>query len=130
MIEEIKKRIEKEDVFFKHNNFHIIEASKDKVILKANITNNSLNAYGIIHGGTMFSLGDEAMGVLAFLTGRKAVTLNASINYLKPGKGSFITCTAELVKSGSKTAYARAYLYNEKEELIALMDGTYFYIDE
>ena len=61
--------------------------------------------------------------------GRSAVTLSANITYLKPGKGNYITAQAEIVKYGKQTAFAKCNIYNEKEELIATMDGNYFFID-
>ena len=130
MIDEDLKKMEEQTGFFKHNNFHIVEADKDNVIIKAEITDNSLNPYGIVHGGIIYSLGDVTLGLITYLTERAAVTLTSSINYLKPGTGKYLTCKGELIKAGRSTAYLRAYIYNDKEEMIATMDGTYFYIKD
>lgn len=115
--------------FFKHNNFHVVKANKEECIVKAELTENSLNPYGMAHGGLIFGLGDVVMGMLARASSRPAVTLNANINYLKPGKGEYIIAHAELIKSGKKTCVLRANIYNDKEELIATMDSNYFYLD-
>ncbi|MCI8460557.1 MAG: PaaI family thioesterase [Bacilli bacterium] len=114
--------------FFKHNNYHVEKATEEECIIRADLTENSMNPYGIAHGGFIFGLGDVVMGMLARSTGRAAVTLNASINYLKPGTGKYLLATAEMIKNGKTTCVLRANIYNDKEELVATMDSNYYYI--
>ena len=104
--------------FIQHNNIQIEELDK-----------NSLNPSGIAHGGLVFGLADTAMGVLAYLTGRKVVTVDSNINYLKPSSGKKITCTSEAIKVGKTLGVYEAKIYNEKNELTALVTGTYFFLD-
>ena len=121
--------LENEEGFFNHNNFSIEERTKDNVILKALITKNSTNPYGIAHGGFIFGLGDTVMGMLARKDGRNAVTLNANITYLKPGTGEYLIAKGEIIKQGKSTCYLRANIYNDEDKLIATMDSNYFYIN-
>lgn len=129
MEDDMMKKITEEKGFFKHNNFEFVEVTENSAIIKANLTENSMNPYNMVHGGLTFGLGDMAMGVLLRTRGRSAVTLSANITYLKPGRGNYITAKAEIVKYGKQTAYTKCNIYNELEELIAIMDGNYFFID-
>lgn len=122
-------KLENENGFFKHNNFHIVEANEKECVIRAELTENSMNPYSIAHGGLTFGLGDVAMGVLARSTGKPAVTLNANINYLKPGTGKYLLAKAEIVKVGKATCVLRANIFNDKEELVATMDSNYFYLN-
>lgn len=117
--------------FIKHNNFSLIDIDKEnlKVTLKADLNENSLNTYGIAHGGLIFGLGDTAMGVTAKLTGKNAVTLSSNITYLKPAKGAYLIAKSEIIKNGKNTCYLRCNIYDEKEVLVSTMDGNYFYIN-
>ena len=124
------REMEEKEGFFRHNNYQVVEATNESIIVKANITTNSLNPYGKVHGGLIFGLGDVVMGMIAKTTGRKAVTLDANINYLNPGDGEYLICKGELIKSGHKIAVVKANIYNDKEKLIAIMTGNYYYIDE
>ncbi len=128
--QEIYDTLEKKNGFFKHNNYHIIESNKEKVILRADITEESLNPYDMVHGGLIFGLGDTAMGALVREQGDSAVTLNSTINYLKPGKGKYITAVSELIKKGKTIYYLKANIYDENESLIASMDANYYIISE
>ena len=126
--EEALKKLAEEDGFFKHNNYEIVEASENACIIKAKITKNSLNPYGIAHGGFIFGLGDTVLGMAASATGRPAVTLNSTINYLRPAKSEYIIAKAELIKAGKTTSYLQAKIYDDQDKLIASMDANYYYI--
>lgn len=115
--------------FIKNNNYKVEEIIENKsATLVGTLTDISNNPYNIAHGGFIFGLGDTAMGVAASSTGRKAVTLSATINYLKPSTGKYLKAVAEIVKSGSTTCYLRTNIYNDKGELVATMESNYFYV--
>ena len=40
-----------------------VEATEEACVLKAKVTKNSLNPYGIAHGGFIFGLGDTVLGM-------------------------------------------------------------------
>ena len=115
--------------FIKYNNIELIEVTEERTVLKTIINENSLNPYGIVHGGLLFGIADTAMGVAVRNTGRKALTMNASINFMKQGKGNTITAHARITKNGKNICYVEASLYDEEDKLIANMNSTYYYID-
>lgn len=128
--EEIIKTMEVKEGFYKNNNFHIVECEGDVYKMRADLTENSLNPYGFAHGGLVFGLGDTTMGMLARRTGRKAVTRSANISYLKPSLGKYITASAEMIKCGKKACFLKAEIYNDKDEIVAVMTGDYFFIED
>lgn len=116
--------------FTGNNNYKIIDFTEGQSAkLKAFITETSLNPYNSSHGGFIFGLGDTAMGIVAASTGRKAVTLSSTINYLKPSQGEYIIAEATMIKSGKRTCYLKANIYNDKQELTTVMDSTFCYIE-
>lgn len=122
-------KMENEEGFFHHNNYHIVEANDKNIIIRADLNNNSMNPYNMAHGGLIFGLGDTVMGMIAAASGKHAVTLNANISYLLPGTGKYLIAKGEIVRSGKTTCVARANIYNDKEKLIAILSSTYYYID-
>lgn len=129
MKEQMMNYFEENVSFIKHNNIHIKSIDKDKVELYANLTDESFNPYGSVHGGLIFGLADTAMGSLALLTGRKAVTVDSNISYLKPCKGKMIKCVATPVKVGKTIAVFSANIYNDKDELAAVVNGNFMFIE-
>lgn len=121
--------VNEQNGFLKHNDIIILESNEKTSKVKMNISENSLNPYGIVHGGLIFSMGDTVMGITIRSTGRDAVTLDGTINYLKPGKGKYLIATSEVIKVGKTTSVLMANIYNDKEELIAVMSATYYFIN-
>jgi acyl-CoA thioesterase len=116
--------------YIKNNDITVVEIEEGKkAVLKGIISDKSLNPYNVAHGGFIFGLGDTAMGVAAATTKRQAVTMSSTINYLKPSIGSYLTAEAKVIKSGKSICYLQTNIYNDKKELVATMDGNYFYIN-
>lgn len=129
MLELARKTIEEMPGFIKHNNYKVEEITNEYTKMSVTLTEDSMNPNGVAHGGLLFGLADTTMGLLARTTGRNVTTINAQIDYLRPGKGNKITCIAEPLKIGKTTAVLRANLYNEEETLISTVTGTFFFLD-
>lgn len=128
-VQDVLNKMENEDGFFHHNNYHIVDANENNITLRADLDSNSMNPYDMAHGGLIFGLGDTVMGMLAATSGKRAITLNANISYLLPGTGKYLIAKGEIVRSGRTTCVARANIYNDEEKLIAILSSTYYYID-
>ena len=64
-----------------------------------------LNGHGIAHGGITYALADSAFAFASNSRGRKAVSIETSINHLKPlNVGDVITAVAEETSLGHKIA--------------------------
>ena len=128
--ENIIKYFNKFEGFIKHNNIYLDSLDEDKAVLYAKITEDSLNPGEIVHGGLLFGLSDTAMGALCYLTGKKVVTVNSSINYLKPCVGEKIKCIATPIKTGKSIGVYKAEIYNEDDELAAVVTGTFMFLNK
>jgi len=108
--------------------------------MKNDLVGNFLQ--GILHGGVISSVLDMAGGMIVMASALtkhpdasmedmvdilgKCSTIDLQVSYLRPGRGEHFTAKAWLQKSGSKIAFTRMELYNDKESLIATASGTYF----
>lgn len=126
---EMMRKVTEEPGFFKHNNFSFVDIKDDYAELRADLDENSMNPFNIAHGGLIFGLGDMTMGVAVATCGRHAVTLNANINYLRPGVGKYLIAKARVIKRGKTTSYLKCDIYNDKDVLVAVMDSNYYFID-
>ena len=116
--------------FMKCHNYTIESIENHVATIRAPLDENALNPYGFTHGGFVFALGDTAMGVAARTIGKKSVTLSANISYLRIGKGKFLRAEGRIVKEGKNILFTEANVYNEENELIATMSGTYYIMEE
>lgn len=124
-----KKYMDSVGGFIKNNNYSLVDIKKDYCVMEAEVTDDSLNPYGIVHGGFMFGLADTAAGVAARSSGRKAVTLSSHIEYLHACHGSKIKAVVEPLKVGKSVSVYEVSVYDEKEVMVAKATVDYFYMD-
>ncbi len=88
-----------------------------------------LNHSGTVHGGAISSLIDIAMAeALNAITGEgeQPVTIQLTVNYMKPGKPGTLTSTAQVRKGGEQVTIVEAEVVQEDDdEVVALATGTY-----
>jgi acyl-CoA thioesterase len=88
-------------------------------------------AYGIVHGGAVFTLADSAVAVsVASLVkpNRKFVTVEMKINFLEPIREGIIEATAVVLRKG-RIMPAEVDIINN-QELVAKAIATYIILDE
>jgi uncharacterized protein (TIGR00369 family) len=94
------------------------------------VWNNSLD---IVHGGITATLLDTVMGTVinAILPeGFGAVTSQLNIHYIAPGIGDTLTCRAEIIHHGGKTAVVSGEAFAADGKKIAHATGTFFIIQK
>lgn len=126
--ENIINNFDKYDGFIKHNNIHIETIDDDRAVLYVDIDKNSLNPNDTVHGGLLFGLADTAMGTLCFSTGKRGVTIDSNISYLKPCKGNIVKCIATPVRIGKTISVYKAEIYNSDNELSAIVTANFMFI--
>ena len=92
MIENYAEKIKHEsNGFIRHNGIRIVSVDEERSVLEAEITDNSRNVWGSVHGGFLYTMADTAAGAFARIKyGRRNVTLNGSMNYLRPKVGGHV----------------------------------------
>lgn len=68
-------------------------------------TKENCNPYGILHGGAYYTLMDQLAGMAACCSGRMAVTLDATVNYIRSAVlGETVRCELTAVHVGGTVA--------------------------
>lgn len=124
-----KDRLADDKGFVNNNGYTVIKVEEHYCEMEALITDTSKNPFGIAHGGFIFGLADTAAGIAAMTDERVAVTVNSSIDYLKPGKGDKLIAKASVVKSGKSISVVDVFIYDSGLELISKAVVTYFYMN-
>ena len=109
--------------FMEYNGIEIVSISLDHSVLKATITDNSKNPYGMIHGGLLYTLMDCSAGITARADNHNYVTQNVYVNYLGNVKDqAVIYAEGTVVKRGRNVTVIHAIARTEDGKLLA--DGT------
>ena len=107
MFDRVRNFLNENDHFAKENGMVVtrIEEGFSEAVLTA--TERHFNGVGIIMGGALFTLTDFAFAAALNSFGFRAVGMNASTAFLKPGKGipgAKFTAQARLVSKTRRTA--------------------------
>ncbi len=92
------------------------------------VTASHLNPGSIAHGGVIYTLADAAMGaaVMALLEpGKRCVTAELKVNYLKPVAAGRVTAHATVVRLGRHLATVTTDLRDDDREVVAIGLGTF-----
>lgn len=123
---ELLNELNHSTLFMQHNNLELTEIKPGWAKIKLTIDQKVLNPYGMVHGGILFSMADTVAGAACIASGKKCVTLNSSINYIKPGTGNIIIGIAKEVSAGNSICVYDVSLYNEDNTLISTSTFTMY----
>ena len=91
------------------------------------VTEEDLNPLDIAHGGLYFSMADNAAGSAIAAYVKKAVTLNAQYNFMRPAKaGDVLTAVAKEVKHGGTVCVCDIQITNQDGKLMGTGTFTFY----
>lgn len=118
------------DLFSQWLGIRRIAEGEGHCTLEMEVRPEMVNGFGIAHGAITYALADSALAFASNARGRKAVSIETSINHLKPVvPGDILTAVAEEVSLGHKLG-----IYNIRitrgEDLVALFKGVVYRKEE
>lgn len=99
----------------------------DQVIISLEVKPHHLNIIGIVHGGVLSSLLDNAMGlaVMAVRPEEKAVTTNLNVLFVAPMKETKLIVKAEIVHQSRKMITTQGTITDHEGNLSAIGSGSF-----
>jgi len=105
----------------------VVDIEEGKINYRTKIIDKHCNIYGVVHGGTLASIADVVMGVSCVTLGKRVVTLDMSISYIKNVHiGSTLTAVGEVISNGKTIMRAVGQIFNEQQELLVRAQASYF----
>ncbi len=123
----LRERVER-SAFHRGLGLRVEEASPGEVRLSMEVREDHLNLQGLVHGGLLATLADTAMG-LAVLTavgpGRRYVTVDLSIRFLRPARPGRIEAVGRTERVGTSVGFAEASVTDGEGTVLVRASGTY-----
>jgi acyl-CoA thioesterase len=95
--------------------------------LQMTVREEMTNGFKIAHGGITYSLADSALAFAANGHGVQSLSIDTSINHLKPVKiGDVITAEAKEVNVTRRTGIYQIEITNQDDELVAVFKGVVY----
>lgn len=96
--------------------------------VRLDIKEQTLNRGGIVHGGVICSLVDQAIGAavkFALGKGGRAVTVELKVNFLAPTTTGTLIATGRLIREGQHLLVGEAEVLDQDGRMIAKGLGTW-----
>lgn len=105
--------------FAVYNGILIKEVSLDRAVGELNITDDSLNLMGIVHGGAYFTLADVTAGAVARSNGLRHATLDSSFHFIRSAKSGTLRATGRTIHRGRTTCLVGVEVTDADGNLVA-----------
>ena len=119
----------RENGFMNYNHIEMERVEPDWAVFRLEIRPESKNVYGMVHGGAIYSLADNAAGSAAHTDGRNYVTQTGTLHFLKNQGEGVIRATARVRHRGRSTALVEVDVTGDGGKLLATGEYTFFCID-
>lgn len=116
------------NAFALYNGITVRQLELGKGEASLTIGSNHLNPLGKLHGGAYYTLADCAAGVACRTDGRKYVTLDGTIHFIRAAQQGVITASAVVRHRGRTTSLVQIEITGEDGTLFATGDFTFFCI--
>ena len=105
-----------------------VTVENDKLVMKAQVNKNHLNTEGVVQGGILYTICDQAMAVYDIASDRRGIGTEGSIHHYRPAKaGDILKVIVSSRKQGRTTSTYFVELFNQENKLIADAMFTSFY---
>ncbi|MCD6507123.1 PaaI family thioesterase [Candidatus Poribacteria bacterium] len=119
-VSELLKRASVEEPFARKINAEVVKVGEGEAVVRMRAASDMTNIFGMIHGGAIFSLMDEAFQLACNSHGTVSLALNVNITYLAPPKvGGLLTAEAKEISCSNRIGVYQIRVTDESGKLIA-----------
>lgn len=116
------------NAFANYNEISVRQLELGKAEAELTIGPNHLNPLGKLHGGAYYTLADCAGGTACRTDGRKYVTLDGTIHFIRSAEKGTVTASAVVRHRGRTTTLVEIEITGEDGTLFATGEFTFFCI--
>jgi acyl-CoA thioesterase len=115
------------DLFSQWLGIEILETAPGYARISMKVRTEMVNGFGICHGGISFSLADSVFAFASNSHGEQCVSIDTSINHLRPIRvDDILTATSLEINKGKSLRLYEVTICNQKNEKVAWFKGTVF----
>ena len=117
------------NAFTDHNFIRLESAEADCAVYRLDIRPESRNPFGMVHGGALYTLADDAAGAAAHTDGRHYVTQHGDLHFLDNRAHGTIRAAGRVRHRGRSTVLVDVEITDESGALLATGAFSYFCVD-
>lgn len=128
-LQHLKEMLPRFSPFLNKNNIRVADLADDYARFEIDITDDFINEHGIINGGIIFTMADNVAAAQDIAKGRRCVTLNSTISFVRPATGSIIAAESKTVFTGRTTGVYDVSILDKDGNICAKASFTMFFVE-
>lgn len=129
-IEQIMRKMVSENAYMRFLGIEILDLKQEYALARMKYKKELTNPYGMLHGGSLYSLADIVAGTAACMSGHYVTTVTGNLNFMLPAEGTeYIYCEAIRLRMGKHLAVFGVKLKDDRNRLLDSGEFT-FYVTE
>ena len=121
-------RLEKNG-FMNYNHIEMETVEQDYAVFRLQVRPENRNVYGMVHGGAIYTLADNATGSAAHTDGRNYVTQSGTLHFLRNQREGTIRAQARVRHRGRSTVLVAVDVVGDDGTLLASGEFSFFCVD-
>lgn len=117
------------NAFTDHNFIRLESVEPDLAVYRLEIRPETRNPYGMVHGGALYTMADDAAGGAAHSDGRHYVTQSGNLHFLDNRAHGVIRATGRVRHRGRSTVLVAVDITDEAGTILAAGTFSYFCVD-
>lgn len=117
------------NAFMAYNHMELESVRPNCSVFRMVIRPESRNPFGMVHGGALYTMADNAAGVAVHTDGRAYVTQTSSLHFLRNQASGTVRAEGRVRHRGKSTCLAEVDVTGEDGTLLATGEFTFFCVD-
>lgn len=125
--EQIMRKVIEENFYMQFLGVELLKLQEGYSLARMKNRKELQNPYGMLHGGSLYSLADIVAGTAACMGGCYVTTVSGIMNFLLPAdQTEYIYCEAKQLRMGRHLAVFEVKLKDDKEKVLDSGEFTFF----
>lgn len=125
--EEILRKMVDKNAYMQFLGVELLEIKSGYALARMRYKKELTNPYGMLHGGSLYSLADIVAGTAACMEGSYVTTVSGIMNFMLPAEETeYIYCEAEQLRYGKHLAVYEVRLKDDRGKLLDSGEFTFF----
>ncbi len=130
-LKEVMLRVMKNNSYMQFLGIEMVEMKEGYGLGRIKYKEELLNPYGMLHGGSLYSLADIVAGSVACMCGCFVTTVSGTMNFLLPAvKTEYVYCEAEQLRMGRHLAVFSVRIKDDNGKILDSGEFTFFVTEQ
>lgn len=130
-LEQIMRKTVEENAYMQFLGIELLELREGYAFARMKCREELNNPYGILHGGSLYSLADIVAGSAGCMCGHFVTTVSGNLNFLLPAEQTeYVYCEAVQLRQGKHLSVFDVRIKDDKDRVLDSGEFTFFITEQ